>query len=412
MFRSEKKLVREGRYNKHKNNNPSFSSSLLDQICRSIDDNDGVAAGARHEESLKFCKEKLKNKACLVDKRVENKVSEKKTAVDRVFLSSSSSSSDSSYGGFSSSETESMSMYGSKTNGPCFVPSRPKPVGTSTGVSAARPKKPLFHEQRQFHAVDDHAPNDLRKMKQPISPGARLASFINSLFTTGNNNNTKKTKNTTTTTTLRYDYEVSTTCSSARRPCRSNNSHSAMGQGSRMLPVSASTLRYDDDHVSMTCSSASTGEKSRKGVQKSVRFCPVDQDSRLCGRKCVGEEQGLRMLPVSASTLRYNDSTGEKSHKGVQKSVRFCPVDQDSRPCARKCVYEEQGSRSHPVSVPNAWKMASRKSVDEDDDAASDSSSDLFELDHLLNDRYREELPVYETTHVETNRAIGNGMLL
>ncbi|KAK8523303.1 hypothetical protein V6N13_113253 [Hibiscus sabdariffa] len=368
MFRSEKKLVREGRYSyKHKNNNPSFSSSLLDQICRSIDDNDGVAAGARHEESLKFCKEKMKNKACLADKRMENKVSEKKTAVDRSFFSSSSSSSDSSYGGFSSSDTESMSMYGSKTKGPCFVPWRPKLVGTSSSVSAARPKKPLFH------AVDGHAPKssravkiygDLRKMKQPISPGARLASFINSLFTTGNsnNNNTKKTKNPTTT--LRYDDEVSTTCSSARRPCRSNNSHSTKGQGSRMLPVSASTLRYDDDHVSMACSSASTGEKSRKGVQKSVRFCPVDRDSR---------------------------------------------------PCGRKCVYEEQGSRSRPVSVPNARKMASRKSEDEDDDAASDSSSDLFELDHLLlmgNDRYREELPVYETTRIETNRAIANGLLL
>ncbi|KAL4303486.1 hypothetical protein GQ457_10G001730 [Hibiscus cannabinus] len=353
MFRSEKKLVREGRYSyKHKNNNPSFSSSLLDQICRSIDDNDGVAAGARHEESLKFCK----NKACLADKRMENKVSEKKTAVDRnrSFFSSSSSSSDSSYGGFSSSDTESMSMYGSKTKGPCFVPWRSKPVGTSTSVSAARPKKPLFH------AVDDHAPKssravkiygDSRKMKQPISPGARLASFINSLFTTGNNNNTKKTKNPTTT--LRYDDEVSTTCSSARRP------------GSRMLPVSASTLRYDDDRVSMTCSSASTGEKSRKEVQKSVRFCPVDRDSR---------------------------------------------------PCGRKCVYEEQGStRSRPVSVPNAWKTVSKMSEDEDDDAASDSSSDLFELDHLLlmgNDRYREELPVYETTHIETNRAIANGLLL
>ncbi|RVX17282.1 Protein BIG GRAIN 1-like A [Vitis vinifera] len=52
---------------------------------------------------------------------------------------------------------------------------------------------------------------------------------------------------------------------------------------------------------------------------------------------------------------------------------------------------------------------------DEDDDAASCSSSDLFELDHLAligNDRYQEELPVYETTHIDTNRAIANGLLV
>ncbi|BAU02164.1 hypothetical protein VIGAN_11161000 [Vigna angularis var. angularis] len=48
-------------------------------------------------------------------------------------------------------------------------------------------------------------------------------------------------------------------------------------------------------------------------------------------------------------------------------------------------------------------------------DAANYSSSDLFELDHLSvmgNNRYREELPVYETTHVNTNRAIANGLIM
>jgi hypothetical protein len=53
---------------------------------------------------------------------------------------------------------------------------------------------------------------------------------------------------------------------------------------------------------------------------------------------------------------------------------------------------------------------------DEDDDAASYSSSDLFELDHLAvigkDRRYSEELPVYETTHLDTNRAIANGLMV
>jgi hypothetical protein len=52
---------------------------------------------------------------------------------------------------------------------------------------------------------------------------------------------------------------------------------------------------------------------------------------------------------------------------------------------------------------------------DDDDDIASCASSDLFELDNLSVvgiERYREELPVYETTHLGTNRAIANGLFL
>ena len=53
---------------------------------------------------------------------------------------------------------------------------------------------------------------------------------------------------------------------------------------------------------------------------------------------------------------------------------------------------------------------------EEFDDAASYSSSDLFELDHLAvigkEMRYQEELPVYETTRVDKNRAIANGLIM
>ena len=52
---------------------------------------------------------------------------------------------------------------------------------------------------------------------------------------------------------------------------------------------------------------------------------------------------------------------------------------------------------------------------EDDDDALSCSSSDLFELDNLSVigiERYREELPVYETTHFKTNCAIAKGLVL
>jgi len=50
---------------------------------------------------------------------------------------------------------------------------------------------------------------------------------------------------------------------------------------------------------------------------------------------------------------------------------------------------------------------------DDEEDDASCSSSDLFELDHLIGAaRYQEELPVYETTNLETNKAIASGLCL
>ena len=50
---------------------------------------------------------------------------------------------------------------------------------------------------------------------------------------------------------------------------------------------------------------------------------------------------------------------------------------------------------------------------EDDDDDVSCSSSDLFELDHLIGAaRYQEELPVYETTNLETNKAIASGLCL
>ncbi|XP_040953654.1 protein BIG GRAIN 1-like A [Gossypium hirsutum] len=350
MFRVEKTLMREERY-RHKRDNPSFSSSLLDQICRSIDDNDGISNAKN--QGLKFNSKKQEiwdpQRDCLIEKWMENKVSEKKIAGKKQGLkdfkrkshhhhhhvslfSSSSSSSDSSSGGFfSSSDTE--SLYGSKTKAPCFVPppSLPKPKPVRTSVSAP-PEK--LDERSKSRAMKIYG--NLKKVKQPISPGARLASFINSLFT-----NSKKTKN------------------------------------------------PDDDD-------GDGDDEYDERKLKSSQVCSSASSSRSCLSK----------------------NTREKSRNGVKRTVRFCPVsvivDEDSRPCGQKGVYEQQESRLLPVSVPTAWKIGKSSSEVKFQvmEKSSESSSDLFELDHLVlmgNDRYKEELPVYETTHVETNRAIANG---
>jgi len=75
--------------------------------------------------------------------------------------------------------------------------------------------------------------------------------------------------------------------------------------------------------------------------------------------------------------------------------------------------YHRSQNKSNLINLRDFPNVVEDDDTD-DDDAASYSSSDLFELDHLSvmgNNRYREELPVYETTHVTTNRAIANGLI-
>ena len=97
MYGLEKTLMREERY-RHKRDNPSFSSTLLDKIYRSIDDD-----GDMKHEDLKFYRETMQKKqskgnmksnrsrgggeeissfqrACLIEKWMEKNVSEKANA--------------------------------------------------------------------------------------------------------------------------------------------------------------------------------------------------------------------------------------------------------------------------------------------------------------------------------------------
>lgn len=121
-------------------------------------------------------------------------------------------------------------------------------------------------------------------------------------------------------------------------------------------------------------------------------------------------------------------------------------VDEDCRPCGHKNLHEGEESngknrseelRLHVMQESRRVEELARdllknyqkksevefddvmhyedEEEEDDDDVASCASSDLFELDNLSAigiERYREELPVYETTHFNTNRAIANGFIL
>ncbi|GMN74089.1 hypothetical protein TIFTF001_053788 [Ficus carica] len=451
MYRFEKSLQREegGRY-RHEKEIPSFSSSLLDKIYRSIDD------GEKKSEDLKFFRETMTRKhsktsrvmeekeeeeeemssfrrACLIEKWMGKKVGEKVGAQgrkycsefdrkldhdnDALFFSSTSSSSDSSSGGFSSSDTE--SFHGARSASSLYpAPARPKPVRTSV---TEKKQSALFYERREeLHVFDayrrpkeSHTPklddgdvliksksralkiySNLKKVKQPISPGGKLASFLNSLFT----NSTKKTKSYNTTS----SYQETSTCSSASsfsRSCLSKNS-------------------------------PSTREKLRNnGVKRSVRFYPVsvivDEDSRPCGHKCLYEEQDSALMPVSVPTAWKIGRSPVRKTLEDELKVRQQVLEKTRRVegTAREFLRDyHQNQTNKKDFIPQLRgeddRIRRNEEVDDEefDDAASYSSSDLFELDHLAvigkEMRYQEELPVYETTRVDKNRAIANGLIM
>ncbi|KAJ6354459.1 hypothetical protein OIU77_005133 [Salix suchowensis] len=452
MHRWEK-TMREERYSKHDAKNPSFSSSLLDEICRSIDD------GEPKHEQLRFHGEimprKLKRgasgikiegeegmpdlqRACLIEKFMEQKVSQKvitqqrrqnlteferKSQLDHdldqdaIFSSSTSTSSDSSSGGLSSSDTE--SMYGGIPRASSFNPPGPKPVRSSASVRSGKTERTLFYEQREVHMFDDYHYNsaseqtptfeenfiksksrafkiysNLKKMKQPISPGSKLASFLNSLFTTGN---TKKSKNS---------------------PSIGNfDEESKLRSGQASTCSSASSF----SRSCLSKNSPSTREKLRNGVKRSVRFYPVsvivDEDCRPVGHKSLKhEEEESSLMSVS---LPKEWKIGKSPSRKIDDELNYHAVEKSRRieEVAREFLKDYHlNQNKKDVFKIDAGGKYNDHFEDEDDDAASCSSSDLFELDHLAvigkDCRYSEELPVYETTHPVTNRAIAHGLIV
>ncbi|RZC85558.1 hypothetical protein C5167_041739 [Papaver somniferum] len=324
------------------------------------------------------------------------------TTHHRCLHSTSSSSDSSSGGGFSSSETE--SVYGSRTakstkssnTGSFFV----KPIrtrGSSTVHHSEKNDQILRSHQSKLKTEDNESRsgggngkaksramkiyNDLMKVKQPISPGGKISSFLNSLFTP------KKSSN---------DFPATTTKSTFTR--------------TTAPPVTAATP---------TCSSASSYSRScltktpslSNNVnlkQRSVRFYPVNaivddssKPSREQSQPKHHNQQQQRRSNRIGSEEEFKNKISEIKKNNQQRFLVEEVIDIDKMLMAN---YQRKDEKN--LKVEDEY----------DDDRASYASSDLFELDNLSTigleinaARFSEELPVYETTHFETNRAIANG---
>ncbi|XWS12125.1 hypothetical protein CRYUN_Cryun37aG0063000 [Craigia yunnanensis] len=421
-------MPREDRY-RNRRENPSFSSTLLDAVYRSIDESNGC----KGEEELIFYRETNMRKkhsnnsslkeeemtslqrACMIEKWMEKKVScdskvvirrksmadserNSRNGFDPMLLNSSSSSSDSSCGGgFSSSESDSFYSAKSRSSSSSsshYTTHRPKPIRTSVSALPERYEKPQHEVENSFHTATQKPKHeggfvrtkfkalkiysDLKKVKQPISPGGRFASFLNSLFTAGN---AKKTK------ILSSGYD--------ERKLKSEQATSTCSSASS----------FSRSCLSKTPSSR--GKLSSNGTKRSVRFCPVsvilDEDSRSSGHK---------------NNLYENDHQ-RSMRKPINKELEFRIMEENRRvvETAKDLLksYPKKKEEYDMRDICNDNEVSSDDEDDDEEDAASYASSDLFELDNLSAigiERYREELPVYETTHLDTNRAISNGLFV
>ncbi|GAV84947.1 hypothetical protein CFOL_v3_28389, partial [Cephalotus follicularis] len=433
------KQVQDCRKNSRREN-PSFSSTLLDAIYRSID-----APTGKGEEELNiniYRSETMRKKhssngahvrdhagkeemlslqrACLIEKWMEKKVNSEKVVLRRksmanelerkqpaVLLNSSSSSSESSCGGgFSSSESDSFHGAKSKSsnhnnNNNNTTQRAYKPIRTS--ISTTRPERFEYHNERNYTKVSTQKGNnskhegdggtghtsnfiktkskamkiynDLKKVKQPISPGGRLATFLNSLFTAGN----------------------------MKKPKINVSSPSKSGQTSTCSSASS----FSRSCLSKTPSSRG---KLSNGTKRSVRFCPVsvivDEDCRPCGQKNLYEtdQHQNRKPTMDEYNIMEENRRVVEAARDLLRSYHKKKEEFDIREICNIGIDQQISDNDDE-----------EEDEDEDEDAASCASSDLFELDSLSAvgiDRYRQELPVYETTHLGSNRAIANGLIL
>ncbi|OIT06861.1 PREDICTED: protein BIG GRAIN 1-like B [Nicotiana attenuata] len=431
MYNMEKEKCRKH----HKN--PSFSSTLLDEIYRSIDGYDQRKVVSNlPKETKKYnnksnggAKPKANNnnnnnnnksiedeeiasfrRACLVEKWMEKKVKDKVLMTRKgpsslpdlldndPFFFSSTSSSESNSGTLSTTSSEADCFYSEKssrnttTTTTCFAASKSKKSVRRASVSPRKCQNPLYNTEQshEFYLFDDYHSqkteeneesliksksralkiyNNLKKVKQPISPGGRLTNFLSSIF---NNGNGKKSKN----------------LVNIERNAKS-------GQAASSTCSSASSF-------SRSCLSTKTPPnltpKFQNGVKRTVRFNPVsvivDEDCRPCGHKCIYDQE--------SDNLQKLKSQGNAAI--IEKNRKYEVTKVDS-------LKNYQQLKKKNDYIVDYTEEEEEEDDFEDEDAASDSSSDLFEIDHLAffgNNRFCEELPVYETTHLDTNRGIAN----
>ncbi|XP_074559541.1 protein BIG GRAIN 1-like [Curcuma longa] len=256
--------------------NPSFSSTLLDAIYRSIDESDGNAAALGSVSTRDRCCASvgIKKKDPLTLLPPVAAASQRAASRCRTLprICTSSSSDMSSYGGFSSSSD------------PDCVAARLRPIRTAAAPLCSAPLPlPLAGEgDKKKKKKSGSIRGKLHEMRcsrsaAPASPGARLAGFLGSLLSAVSGTPRKQSPSSSTTAAGGCDDSACSTASSHSRSCLIKN--------------------------------PSTRERAADRGKRTVRFYPVsvivDEDLRPCGQKSIFEaDSSSRRLSATALEAR------------------------------------------------------------------------------------------------------------
>ncbi|XP_073278705.1 protein BIG GRAIN 1-like A [Primulina huaijiensis] len=329
----------------------SFSSSVLDAMYRSMDES-RRAGDERQEEKGNFVhrrnnsaqvEEEIESlrRAIIVEKWMQSHRSS--TISTRHLPSNSGSSTDSSI--FSSSETDSSASR-STPKSSFFPIQKPKQAQTQlVDKPEATPKREGRFTKTKSKALKIYG--DLKKVKEPVSPGGKLTSFLNSIFSPRN----------------------------LKKNNQSLEEWSSMRKSRSMKDTKTTSLSS-----SLSKNPSSKSNKSKR----LVRFCPVsvilDENCQPCGQKKVHDDE-------------HSVSASMPSHVGSQ----FIKKNIDSFR-----VYEGKNTRQKEFREFHEYDQC-------EFDDTSCASSDLFELENIGRvgiEAYEEELPVYGTTDIKMNQAI------
>ncbi|CAM8910127.1 unnamed protein product [Rhodiola kirilowii] len=318
----------------------SATTTLFDELYRSTDQ--GRNTRSQKTKTGKKQNQNTMARMCLIDDWMEKKRINTKPLPrsdnELLYFSYSDASSHS-----SDSSSDNEYVRAMKIRDSCFPPIKKKHIQSPIPAS----KEMLLKSESR--ALKMYA--DLKKSKLPISPGGKLTSFINSMFT------------------------------GRRRQRKAINVSSE---------VAVDDFKSPKSRTSYTCSSASSYTRS----------CLVKKSPSLSCDKTV--KKSVRFYPIN-----------------IEHSVEVSS--RDAEHYSPSSIFERKDENLRVSSTEDVYNRASALVRDEDDDvddSASDASSELFEIDHIIfaatgNGSHESELPVFETTNVNvSNRPISNGGIL
>ncbi|XP_054825510.1 protein BIG GRAIN 1-like E [Prosopis cineraria] len=246
-------------------------------------------------------------------------------------------------------------------------------------ISLDMPMRNLFPQQFHGVAVEKQIMKE-KKHKQPSSPGGRLASFLNSLFS---QSSSKKKKSKSSSQSMKDDQDDQSP--GGRRRRRSSISHFRSSS-------STATTATTSDSKSLYSSFSSVGFRTPPHIHTPTKSCK--------------EFRTLSKYDNSIENLKsftfHNDQLSD-DHKKKNENFKYS-----------NGVLEKHRNWGNELSEKEFRKFNVEVDDDDGDGAESDSSSDLFELQNYDLGYCSSGLPVYETTNMDNIKRgapISNGAL-